>query len=214
MNARADHQAALGPLLDAAASGDGTAWDTLVARFTGLLWATARAHRLSPADSADVVQTTWLRLVENLGRIEDPERLGGWLATTARRECLLVLRRSHREPPVPTDEVFDHIPDPRSSLDSALLASERDASLWRMFDELPDRCRRLLRILVADPPLTYSDISHALDIPIGSIGPTRQRCLSQLRSLALDTGVLDPEDAALDLTQPGSRSAPTQGGAR
>lgn len=204
----------VGPLLAAAALGDSTAWDTLVARFTGLLWATARAHRLSPADAADVVQTTWLRLVENLDRIDDPERLGGWLATTARRECLLVLRRSHREPPVPTDSVFDHIPDPRGSLDSSLLANERDATLWLLFEELPDRCRRLLRILVADSPLTYADIAHALDMPIGSIGPTRQRCLSQLRALAVDAGALDPEDAGLDLSDSAPHSTSTQGGAR
>lgn len=188
----------IGPLLDAAAAGDGAAWDALVARFTGLLWATARSHRLSTADAADVVQTTWLRLVENLGRIQDPERLGGWLATTARRECLVVLRRSRREPPVGDERLLDTVPDQRSALDVTLLVDERDASLWRVFDELPDRCRRLLRVLLADPAPSYAEVADALDMPIGSIGPTRQRCLASLRMLAVESGALDPGD--LDLT--------------
>lgn len=192
------HEGSIGPLLDAAAAGDGAAWDSLVERFTGLLWSTARAHRLSPADSADVVQTTWLRLVENLGRIQDPERLGGWLATTARRECLVVLRRSRREPPVGDERLLDTVPAQRSPLDASLLADERDAALWRVFDELPDRCRRLLRVLLADPAPSYAEVSESLGIPVGSIGPTRQRCLSSLRQLAVESGALDPGD--LDLT--------------
>jgi RNA polymerase sigma factor (sigma-70 family) len=198
MAAQPWHEGTIGPLLEAAAEGDGAAWDTLVERFTGLLWATARAHRLSTADAADVVQTTWLRLVENLGRIQDPERLGGWLATTARRECLVVLRRSHREPPIADDRLLDSVPVQRTPLDAALLVDERDAALWRVFDELPHRCRRLLRVLLADPAPSYVEVAEALEMPVGSIGPTRQRCLSSLRQLAVDSGALDPGD--LDLT--------------
>lgn len=198
MAAQPWQEGTIGPLLDAAAAGDGVAWDSLVERFTGLLWATARAHRLSPADAADVVQTTWLRLVENLGRIQDPERLGGWLSTVARRECLVVLRRSRREPPVGDERLLDIVPDQRSPLDASLLVDERDAALWRVFDELPDRCRRLLRVLLADPAPSYAEVSEALDMPIGSIGPTRQRCLASLRLLAVESGALDPAD--LDLT--------------
>ena len=192
-------QDAVGPLLAAAASGDADAWSTVVERFTGLLSATARAHRLSAADAADVVQTTWLRLVENLDRIQDPERLGGWLATTARRECLLTIRRGRREPAVPVEDVFDHVPGPRQAIDAGLLMAERDAALWRLFDELPDRCRTLLRVLVADPPPAYADVAAALSIPIGSIGPTRQRCLNQLRRLALESGAIEPDDTDLDM---------------
>jgi RNA polymerase sigma factor (sigma-70 family) len=182
---------AVAQLLDAARAGDSASWDVIVARFSGLLWATARAHRLSTADAADVVQTSWLRLVENLDRIQDPERLGGWLATTARRECLLVLKRGRREPPLPTDEMADRLPDQRDELDAGLLLAERDATLWRLFESLPDKCRRLLRVLVADPPPAYADVAEALDMPIGSIGPTRQRCLTQLRTLAVDSGAID-----------------------
>lgn len=187
------------PLLAAAAAGDSTAWDTLVDRFSGLLWATARAHRLSTSDSADIVQTTWLRLLENLGRIEEPERLGGWLGVVARRECLLVLKRSHREPPVPADEMLDRIPDQRASVEASLLLAERDAALWQVFEALPDPCRRLLRVLVSDPPPAYADVAEALDMPIGSIGPTRARCLAKLRTLALDSGALDADDV-VDVT--------------
>jgi RNA polymerase sigma factor (sigma-70 family) len=182
------------PLLAAAAAGDSAAWDTLVDRFSGLLWATARAYRLSASDAADVVQTTWLRLLENLGRIQEPERLGGWLSVVARRECLLVLKRSNREPPVPAGEVLDRIPDQRAAVESSLLVAERDAALWEVFDALPDPCRRLLRVLVSDPPPAYSDVAVALDMPIGSIGPTRARCLAKLRTLALQSGALDQDD--------------------
>ena len=86
----------LNELVRAAAEGDQQAWDALVDRFAGLVWAIARAHRLSPADAADVSQTTWLRLVEHLGRIRDPERVGAWLAATARHECLRVIRHAGR----------------------------------------------------------------------------------------------------------------------
>lgn len=188
------------PLLAAAASGDSAAWDALVDRFSGLLWATARAHRLSSSDASDVVQTTWLRLLENLGRIQEPERLGGWLAVVARRECLLVLKRSHREPPVPADEMLDRIPDQRAAVEASLLVAERDAALWQLFEALPDPCRRLLRVLVNDPPPAYSDVAAALDMPIGSIGPTRARCLAKLRTLALQSGALD-EDDVVDVTE-------------
>jgi len=200
---------AVGPLLAAARGGDAASWDELVARFSGLLWATARAHRLTTTDASDVVQTTWLRLVENLDRIDDPERLGGWLATTARRECLLVIKRSRREPALPTDEVFDHVPDQRDPLDAGLLLAERDAMLWRIFEQLPDRCRRLLRVLVADPPPAYADVAQALDMPIGSIGPTRQRCLTQLRALAVGSGAIEASDVDLN-----DENAPAPGGAR
>lgn len=189
-----DYDEPVAPLVLAAASGDSAAWDTLVDRFSGLLWATARAHRLSQADAADVVQTTWLRLLENLSRIQEPERLGGWLAVVARRECLLVLKRSTREPPVAADEMLDRVPDQRASIESAMLEAERDATLWQVFDGLPDPCRRLLRVLMADPPPAYAEVASALDMPIGSIGPTRARCLAKLRTLALENGALGPDD--------------------
>jgi RNA polymerase sigma factor (sigma-70 family) len=170
-----------------AAAGDQAAWNRLVARFNGLVWAVARAHRLDQADAADVVQTTWLRLVEHLGRLQDPERVGAWLATTARRECLRILRSSARVVPTETELLPD--PGTEAPLAAGLLADERDRALWSAFGGLSERCQVLLRLLVADPSPSYEDVGAALDMPIGSIGPTRQRCLDRLRGLAVTAGV-------------------------
>lgn len=168
-------------LLRAAADGDRRAWDALVERFSGLVWSIARAHRLGAADAADVSQTAWLRLVENLGRIREPDRVGAWLATTTRNECLRVIRRSGRQ--VPTDMDLDaEPPDTASPLaDEGLLTGERDAALWRAFSAIPERCQVLLRLLISDPPPSYEEIGAALGMPVGSIGPTRARCLEHLR---------------------------------
>jgi RNA polymerase sigma factor (sigma-70 family) len=174
-------------LVQAAAEGDQVAWDGLVQRFNGLVWSVARAHRLSPVDASDVVQTTWLRLVENLGRLQEPERVGAWLATTARRECLRTLRLSARVVPTETEMLPD--PGTDAPLGAALLVDERDRALWAAFGGLSERCQALLRLLVADPPPSYEDVGAALDMPIGSIGPTRQRCLERLRGLAETAGV-------------------------
>ena len=169
-------------LVAAAADGDQAAWDAIVAQFDGLVWATVRSYRLADAEAADVTQTTWLRLVENLSGIRDPKRIGGWLATTARRECLRHLRTSGRSVPVDDDSVFDRAgTEPAPELDAGLLRDERDTGLWRAFARISDRCQQLLRILTADPPPSYDDVSEALEMPIGSIGPTRQRCLERLR---------------------------------
>lgn len=184
--------AGLTALVRGAALGDRSAWDSLVERFTGLLWAVARSHRLDTVDAGDVVQTTWLRLVEKLDQIEDPERLGGWLATTARRECLAVLRRRQREAPTADEAFLDVVASAGdgTELDSRLLTVERDALLATAFAALSAACQRLLRILMADPAPTYAAVSASLDMPIGSIGPSRGRCLAQLRVLAVEAGVV------------------------
>jgi RNA polymerase sigma factor (sigma-70 family) len=174
-------------LLASAADGDQAAWNTLVARYNSLLWSVARGYRLDTADAHDVVQMTWLKLVEHLDRIEDPARLPGWLATTVRRECLQMLRRSRRDQP--TDVVTD-VADPAPPVEHAVLLAERDEALWRALGMLGERCQRLLRVLMASPAPTYSEVADALDMPIGSIGPTRQRCLDQLRKVALEDTVL------------------------
>ena len=180
---------AVATLVDAAAAGDQRAWDALVQEFVGLLWAVARAHRLCDADAADVVQTTWLRLFEHLGRLHEPARLGAWLATTARRECLRVLRGRDRAVPygddVPESEAGDPAPD------DAMFELERDEALWRGFGCLSARDQALLRLLVADPRPPYEEIAAALDMPIGSIGPTRQRALQRLRHELDRQGSLD-----------------------
>jgi RNA polymerase sigma factor (sigma-70 family) len=179
-------------LVAAAAAGDPAAWETLVERYSGLMWAVARSFRLDSADAGDAVQTAWLRLLEHLDRIEDPERLPAWLATTTRRECLRLLRRGQREAPA-DDDTLGEVPDTAAPLDAGLLLAERDAALWRAFEQISDRCQGLLRVLMASPPPSYSAVSAALDMPIGSIGPTRQRCLDQLRRVvAADSALADP----------------------
>jgi RNA polymerase sigma factor (sigma-70 family) len=171
---------ATGVLLKQASDGDQRAWDELVNRFTRLLWSVGRAHRLETSDAADAVQTTWLRLLENLDRIEDPERLVSWLVTTMRRECLRTLRRTGREQPHAPGDAFEPR-DPADAADVGLILAERDATLWTAFDQMPDRCRKLLRLLMTSPPPPYEAVATLLDMPIGSIGPTRKRCLANLR---------------------------------
>ncbi len=170
-------------VLASAAAGDQAAWNTLVDQYTSLLWSIARGFRLSSADAADAVQLTWLRLVEHLDRIEDPDRLPGWLATTVRRECLQLIRRNAAGRQAPDTELVGDLADPAPPVDDRLLRAERDAELWRTFAQLNERCQRLLRVLTAVPAPAYTEVAAALEIPIGSIGPTRRRCLTRLREL-------------------------------
>jgi RNA polymerase sigma factor (sigma-70 family) len=178
-----------GQLVRGAAGGDEIAWRGLVARFSGLVWSVARAHRLANADAADVFQTTWLRLAEHIGRIQQPDRVGAWLATAARRECLQHLRSAGKT--VPTDDMDRLEVTPAAGTnptEEAVLAAEKDredaaraAALWRALGRLPGRCRELLRVLMASPPPSYAEVAAALGLPLGSIGPTRARCLQRLR---------------------------------
>ncbi len=177
-------------LLAAAAGGEQGAWDALVERYGGLVWHVARGFRLSAADTHDVVQTAWLRLVEYLDRIRDPQALAGWLATTVRRECLRVLRTQGRSRP--TDDSELDLRDEGPEIDAAVLAAERDHALWRAFATLRERCRTLLLLLMADPPPAYAEIGDTLGMPIGSIGPTRARCLEQLRTAVEAAGITGP----------------------
>jgi len=166
-------------LVRSAAAGNQRGWNRLVDEFGGLIWAVARAHRLADADAADVAQITWMRLLRHVNDLEKPEYVGSWLATTARRECLRVLRRSQRQV-LFGDEPWDS-ESSDSRPDEALLIAERDEALWRGFGRLRASDRALLRLLMADPPPSYEEISAALDMPIGSIGPTRARALQRLR---------------------------------
>lgn len=168
-------------LLRLAATGDQRAWDTLVARHGGRAWAVARAHRLSTADAEDVVQVAFLRLVTHLDTIRDPDRVGAWLATTARHECLRLLRRAGRAVPSGDDEVLDAADPMAPAVDSGLLTDERQVALWEALGRLSPQCQRLLRVLMGDPEPSYEEVSRSLAIPIGSIGPTRGRCLKHLR---------------------------------
>ena len=172
-------------LVAAAAVGDERAWEALVARFGPMLWAITRGYRLSAADAADVTQATWCRLIDHLERLDDPTRVGAWLATTARRECLRVLRGARA-----TVLCGDDLPEPASddAPSDRLELAERDEALWRGFARLRDSDQSLLRLLLSDPAPSYEEISAALSIPVGSIGPTRARALERLRHELRHTG--------------------------
>lgn len=157
------------------------AWETLVGRFGGLVAAIARRCRLSDADVAEVCQTTWLRLVENLDRIEQPERLGAWLATTSRRESLRIATR--QVVVSATDAVYLMADDKADPLDAGLLREEQERAIRAAAERLSPRCQRLLGLLMGDDDLPYKEIAEQLSMPIGSIGPTRGRCLDHLREI-------------------------------
>ena len=181
-DSRADEDLAL--LVSKAAGGDQAAWNEIVDRFGARVWTICRSYRLGPADAADVFQQTWLRVLENLESLRDPARLGGWIKTTCRHEVLAALRRAKRARPVGDPGLLDRTADPAGDPDRRVLVAARDAELWTAFHRLSRRCQDVLRVLVVeaeDRRPSYEQASAALDVPIGSLGPTRGRCLEQLR---------------------------------
>jgi RNA polymerase sigma factor (sigma-70 family) len=176
-------------LVEEARRGNPQAWGELVARFGVMIAATGRRYRLTPADVAELQQTTWLRLVENIHRVEQPERVGGWLATTARRESLQLLNKASRYHSG-ADQLLANMPDSHlPEPDTRPIAEEREAVLRAAWERLKPRCQELLSRLVSDEPVGYKDLSTLMQMPIGSIGPTRARCLQHLRRLVEDEGV-------------------------
>jgi RNA polymerase sigma factor (sigma-70 family) len=169
-------------LVEAAKRGDHDAWNTLVERYAPLVVSVARRFRLDPDDLADVNQTVWLRLVEHLDDIREPRALPGWIATTAKNESLRLATSRGRT--IPVDPLAGYgleERDARPEVDEGLLREERRQALRDGFDELRSAHRELLMLLIAEPPLSYDEISERLDMPKGSIGPTRARCLEELR---------------------------------
>ena len=170
-------------LVTRARNGDKHAWDDIVERYAPLIWSICRQYRLVDADAEDVAQMVWLHLVDHLDDLRDPAAMPGWLATTTRRQCIRV-RRSAARLPQATGPLID--PDNMADTDAVLaehelLVAERHAALRQAVSDLPGGCRELITLLTADPPLSYSEISARLGIPIGSIGPSRSRCLDRLR---------------------------------
>jgi RNA polymerase sigma factor (sigma-70 family) len=187
-----EHAAAL---VERCTAGDERAWPELVEAYTPLLRSIARSHRLDDATASDVVQTAWRQLVQHLDRLHDPGHVGAYLATTTRRECYRVLRKAQQERPVELEHLDR--PDPAAvDLDAALLASERAVLVRRALSLVPDRCQSLLRVLMASPPPSYREVSEALGMPVGSIGPTRDRCLRKLRDIAVGLGITPAVDVA------------------
>ena len=166
-----------------AAAGDKRAWERLVDKFGRLIWSITRDFKLSESDAADVFQTTWMRLVEHVHRLQHPDRVGSWLAATARNECLRCLASHKRVVLATEDTTFDGPADHEPEIDEALLADERAEIVRQAMTQLPHRWQRLLQMLMSDPPVSYAEISDELGLPVGSIGPTRGRCLARLRVL-------------------------------
>jgi len=170
-------------LMRRAASGDPQAWESLVHKYGRLIWSITRDFKLVESDAADVFQTTWMRLIEHIDRIEHADRVGSWLAATARNECLRSLAARKRLVLAHEDEPFDGPATHEPEIDEALLAAERAEVVRKAMTHLPRRWQRLMEMLMADPPASYTEISDELGLPVGSIGPTRGRCLARLRAL-------------------------------
>jgi RNA polymerase sigma factor (sigma-70 family) len=178
-----DHCNSFTGLVDAALHGNQAAWQSLHQRFSPLVVSVCRRHRLSQADADDVGQIVWLRLVQQLKLVRDPLALPGWIATTARNECLHVIKFRRR------NESADPMVDQRFNRQETaeplerMLRLELHRALLDGLSQLPAHQRELMMLLIADPELPYREIALRLDIPVGGIGPTRARCLQKLRSM-------------------------------
>ena len=169
----------LDALVRAASAGDGAAWETLVERFTGRIRAVTQDHRLSQHDAEDVMQSTWLRLFEHIASVRVPGAVGAWIATTARRESLRAVRAARRQEPTDHELLDSEVVEPVDV--DRLAAAERRSTMAGALNKLSPRDAALLGMLFAEPAPSYAEISAALDMPVGSIGPTRQRSIARLR---------------------------------
>jgi RNA polymerase sigma factor (sigma-70 family) len=175
-----DRHDRLAGYLVAARAGDRGALHAIVAELTPLLWQVARVTGLNQATCEDVVQTTWLQLLRDLDRIRDPRALTGWLVTVARREALRVASAAARERPVLT-ETLDQAGSATADTAEMVVRDERARTLWATLEQLPQRCRDLLRLVAFVERPDYDHVAVTLGMPRGSIGPTRGRCLAKLR---------------------------------
>ena len=183
-HAAADRAARVGACLERARNGETAALNDVVHELNPLLWRVARAEGLTAEESADVVQTTWLELLRRLHDIRSTRALTSWLITATRREAWRVRGLSRRQAPGGAAHL-ESAPDPGPGPGERLLSDERDQALWRHFQRLPERCRTLLRLVAHVARPDYSAVAKALGMPIGSIGPTRGRCLAKLRAMLL-----------------------------
>ena len=181
-------------LVTRARNGDQRAWDALVERYAPLIWSICRDYRLSHADVEDVGQRIWLQFVTHLDAIRDPAALPGWLTTTTKRECSRVVHAACG--PQAAGQLLDeNIPDKQAkTAEQELLAAERYAALLEACTCLSPSRQQLMAMLIEDPPMPYTEISARLGIPISSIGPTRGRCLDQLRRHPAIAALIDADD--------------------
>ncbi|MFF0158139.1 RNA polymerase sigma factor [Streptomyces sp. NPDC005263] len=174
-------------LVEACRAGDQTAWGRLIQRYRPIVWTVARSHGLRPADCEDVCQVTWLRVIENVGALNDPSRLGAWIVTTARREALKVSGNGVKYHLVDDLSEFTHETGHHQATPEETVLSRAEGDLARMaIRHLPAQHQALLGLLLRDPPMSYDAISAALAMPRGSIGPTRNRILRQARDYLRD----------------------------
>jgi RNA polymerase sigma factor (sigma-70 family) len=166
----------------AARDGDKEAFDALIADLAPLVWHVARGSGLDRTTAEDVVQTVWLALLRHLHRLTEPRALAGWLITTTRREAHRVQHRAagHLEL---SPELAEQTATTDPSPEHEVLRTERDRALWSAFHKLSQRCQELLRLTVLAGRAEYRAVAEAMHMPHGSIGPTRGRCLNNLRSL-------------------------------
>jgi RNA polymerase sigma factor (sigma-70 family) len=175
-------------LLARASDGDPAAWDEVMRRYDKIVSTTVRSFRMQDADALDAVQTTWLRLTENAHRVLWPERLSGWLITTARHECLRIRRQAKLTPDL-IETVADTIADPSVGPEQQAIEADAARTLWRLVEELSPRQRTLLQALFIDHPRPYAEVARTAGIPPGAIGPTRARALQQLRDRLNEHGL-------------------------
>ncbi|GAB3894134.1 sigma-70 family RNA polymerase sigma factor [Kibdelosporangium lantanae] len=174
---------------ESATRGEESAWAEIVRRYTPLLSGVCRRCHVFGVDAEDVAGTVWLQLVAARAGIREPEALPGWLVTTTRRECVALLRDKQRQVPSTVDVVDETEP----GVDVSVLVNERRDAVRSAFRRLSARDRALLAMLFADPPIPYADISATLGMPIGAIGPTRQRCLAKVRRTGPIAALLDED---------------------
>jgi len=164
-----------------ARAGEQDAWDQIVERYAPLVWSVCRRYSLAGGDAEDVAASVWLKLVERLETIREPAALPGWIATTATRECLHLLRGRNRQVLVDDEDQLAEPDGLAATTDEWLLEQERHVALRVAFEGLSERCRRLLSMVFGEPPTSYSQIAGTLGMRVGAIGPTRMRCLDKLR---------------------------------
>ena len=193
-------------LVGAARRGEETAWEQIVARYQPLINAICRRYRLAPSDAHDVSQHVWMQLVGQVDKLRDPGALPGWIATTTSHRCSETSRAHKRSVTVDplaigsfdlVDTAAKRINSDRSSeIDDDLLRAEERSAVQDGLAELTKTQRQLLLLLVADPPVPYREIGRRMDLPTGSIGPTRARLLMKLRrTTAVRRLVEDPDGA-------------------
>ena len=180
-------------LVERIRNGDSSAWCELVDHYEPLLRRLARQYRLSGQDVDDAIQLTWLRCLEHIDQITHADRLRGWLATVCRRESLRLATKGRREIALGEQSVTRLVDDGQEERDPGAEMARRDAHdrLSRAIRALPQKQQLVLTELLKEESRSYLDLSRRLGLPMGSIGPTRQRAIARLRQ--------DPRLAELSL---------------